>query len=162
MSRLDSFIRRLEAQRSLLDWAVAAVRNTPGPVLEIGLGNGRTYDHLRCSLPGRDIYAFDRTLNANPKSVPPEPMLVLGEFASTLPAFARSHGGCAALVHSDVGLGDPEANRRQVALMGGLLAPLLAPGALLLSDQDVADPALRPQPLPDGIQPGRYFVYTRH
>ena len=44
MSRLDSFIRRLEAQRSCLETAVALVADLPGPILELGLGNGRTFD----------------------------------------------------------------------------------------------------------------------
>ena len=34
-----------------------------GPVLELGLGNGRTFDHLRERLPGRRIVAFDRALS---------------------------------------------------------------------------------------------------
>ena len=50
MSRLESFIRRLDAQRLCLDWAAGAVVERPGAVLELGLGNGRTYDHLRARL----------------------------------------------------------------------------------------------------------------
>lgn len=46
MTRLDSAIRRLQAQRSCLDWAAAAVAARPGLVFEMGLGNGRTFDHL--------------------------------------------------------------------------------------------------------------------
>jgi len=61
LSRLDSFIRRLEAQRLCLDWATARIAATPGVVLELGLGNGRTYDHLASRLgPGREIHAFAR------------------------------------------------------------------------------------------------------
>ena len=30
-----------------LDWAVAAIGDRPGAIVELGLGNGRTYDHLR-------------------------------------------------------------------------------------------------------------------
>ena len=52
MSRLDSFIRRLEAQRACLALAAGRIGGLPGPVLELGLGNGRTYDHLRELLPG--------------------------------------------------------------------------------------------------------------
>ncbi|MFN9941622.1 MAG: class I SAM-dependent methyltransferase, partial [bacterium] len=67
MSRLESFIRRLEAQRRCLDWAAQAIAGYPGAVLELGLGNGRTYDHLRDRLgPARAIYAFDRQLAAHP------------------------------------------------------------------------------------------------
>ena len=67
MSRLDSFIRRLEAQRIVLNWAVEQIAGQPGIILELGLGNGRTYDHLREKLPGRTIFAFDRAINANPR-----------------------------------------------------------------------------------------------
>ncbi|MBM3542582.1 MAG: hypothetical protein FJX51_11085, partial [Alphaproteobacteria bacterium] len=66
MSRLDSFIRRLQAQRACLDHAAMLVRDLPGPVLEFGLGNGRTYDHLRETFPGREIFAFDRQVAAHP------------------------------------------------------------------------------------------------
>ncbi len=60
MSRLDSFIRRMLAQRACLNWAAEAVAGIAGPVLELGLGNGRTYDHLRELLPEREIYVFER------------------------------------------------------------------------------------------------------
>ena len=55
MSRLDSFIRRLEAQRACLNRAAELIRDIDGFVLELGLGNGRTYDHLRELFPDRDI-----------------------------------------------------------------------------------------------------------
>ena len=55
MSRLESFIRRLQAQQACLDDDAAQVAQRPGVIFELGLGNGRTYDHLRARLPGRDI-----------------------------------------------------------------------------------------------------------
>lgn len=160
MSRLDSFIRRLTAQRDILNWAIGKVP-ADGPVLEIGLGNGRTYDHLRAGLGEDRIYAFDRANNANPRSIPPADRLILGEFGETLPAFAARHPGGAALVHSDVGLGDPEANARQVIKMSGWVPPLLASGGLLLSDQKLEHPALLLQPLPVPIPADRYFLYIK-
>ncbi|MGB1448128.1 MAG: class I SAM-dependent methyltransferase, partial [Arenicellales bacterium] len=54
MSRLDSMIRRLEAQRACLAAATESVRELPGAFLELGLGNGRTYDHLRELAPKRE------------------------------------------------------------------------------------------------------------
>ena len=48
------------AQRECLNWAAEAVAGVAGPVLELGLGNGRTYDHLRERLPEREIYVFER------------------------------------------------------------------------------------------------------
>jgi hypothetical protein len=161
MSRLDSFIRRLEAQRILLNWAVDEVQRRQGIILELGLGNGRTYDHLREQLPGREIYAFDRMVNANPRSIPPQEYLVLGDFAETLPPFAKQRPERAALLHYDAGLGNPEANARQIALLTPMLPPLVMPGGLILSDQRLNHPQLRAQALPAAIPPDRYFVYMR-
>lgn len=160
MSRLDSFIRRLTAQRDILNWAIGQAGGA-GAVLEIGLGNGRTYDHLRTSLGAERIYAFDRANNANPRSIPPADRLILGEFAETLPAFAARHPGGAVLVHSDVGLGDLEENARQVIKMSGWVPPLLASGGILLSDQKLDHPALLLQPLPVSIPADRYFLYIK-
>ncbi len=66
MSRLDSFIRRLEAQRACLAVAAEMIGDLEGPVFELGLGNGRTYDHLRELLPGREIFVCERHLAPHP------------------------------------------------------------------------------------------------
>jgi trans-aconitate methyltransferase len=89
MSRLDSFIRRLIAQRDILNF-VATDLELPrdGAVLELGLGNGRTYSHLRELFPARRIIAFDRALVAHAASAPPARDLVLGEIRDTAAAFA--------------------------------------------------------------------------
>lgn len=160
MSRLDSFIRRVTAQRAVLDWAAGAIAEIPGPVLEVGLGNGRTFDHLREKLPGREIYAFDRADNAHPLSKPVAPFLVLGEFAATLPAFAASQGAVAALIHCDTGSGDAAANARQAAWLSDLLPGLGRPGGIVLSDQRLAHVRLQPLQVPVDIPPDRYFLYA--
>jgi len=160
VSRLDSFIRRLQAQRAVLDWAATVVRNLPGVALELGLGNGRTFSHLREKLPGREIFAFDRADNAHPDSKPPASHLILGEFSETLPAFAKRHPRAACLVHCDTGSGDVAATARQAEWLSGI-APLLAcPGGLVLSDQPLLHPALVSCPAVKDVPQGRYFVYT--
>jgi hypothetical protein len=70
VSRLDSFIRRMQAQRDCLNVAAALIADVPGAVFDLGLGNGRTFDYLREILPDREIFVFDRVVNANPKSRP--------------------------------------------------------------------------------------------
>ena len=100
-------------------------------------------------------------MNANPRSIPPEEYLVLGDFADTLPAFARRHPAKAALIHSDAGLGDPDANARQIRMISGILPPLATSGALVLSDQRLDHPALQQQPLPPSVSADRYFIYRR-
>ncbi len=159
MSRLDSFIRRMMAQRAVLDWATGVIAGKPGLVLEIGLGNGRTFDHLREKLPDRPIYAFDRADNAHPASKPSADQLVLGEFADSLPAFAEAHPHEAVLVHYDAGLGDTDANRQQIAWISGLMPKLAMPGAIVLSDQALDSPLLQRREPPVDIPKQRYFLY---
>ena len=160
MSRLDSFIRRLQAQRACLDEAISLSRHVRGAALELGLGNGRTYDHLRERLAGRGrtIYALDRQLAAHPDCVPAE--LILGDFRETLPPLASRVGRSVALVHADTGSGDEAASRAQALALPALLDPLLVDGAIVVSDQDMA-PGWEALPLPDGVAPGRYFIWRR-
>jgi hypothetical protein len=161
MTRLDSAIRRLTAQRDLLDWASREIGPT-GFVLEIGLGNGRTYDHLRTRLPSREIYVFERSPAAHPDSTPPEKYLMVGDIFDTLPAFIEKFGqGPAALVHIDIGSGDEEANRRLALQLSPILEALLQPGGLLLGDRAFEMPSCRDISSQTGVQQGRYFVYRR-
>jgi len=161
MSRLDSAIRRLEAQRACLGFAAAAIRDLPGPVVELGLGNGRTYDHLRDLLPGREIFAFDRQVAAHPDCVPDAAHMILGDFADTVPGAAARLGARAALIHADIGSGDKAATKALAAYLAPMLAALTAPGGFLVTDQPMAAPGLVALDPPDGVAPGRYFIYRR-
>jgi hypothetical protein len=159
MTRLDSAIRRLTAQRDLLDWASQVIAPA-GLVLEVGLGNGRTYDHLRARLPGREIYAFERAPAAHPDCMPPGSHLVVGDIFETLPSFTARFGpGSAALIHLDIGTGDEEANRILAARASPLLEALLQPGGLLLADRALHMPRCRDISAGTGVPEGRYFVY---
>ena len=159
MSRLDSFIRRLEAQRACLDMAVNLVRDLPGPVFEVGLGNGRTYDHLRSLCPEREIYVFDRQMAAHPDCVPSPEFLLLGDIHETIPQAAKRFAKTAALAHIDIGSGDQQANQRIAAFIADYLPRLLAAGGVVVSDQDVGFSGAQAVELPEGVKPGRYHLY---
>ena len=161
MSRLDSFIRRLEAQRACLDHAARLVAGLDGAVLELGLGNGRTYDHLRELFPERDIYVCEKKVAAHPDCVPPPERLILGDMRETLLAAHARLGGRVALAHLDAGTGDAAANRALAAELMPLVAPLLCAGGILVSDPPFDRADLEPMALPDGIAPGRYHLYRR-
>ena len=161
MSRLDSFIRRLEAQRRCLDLAAGLIRDVDGAVLELGLGNGRTYDHLRELLPNRDIYVCERQVAAHPDCVPPPDRLLLGDMRETLPAAASRLAGRVALAHLDPASGDRAASRALAAELAPLIVPLLGPGAILVSEPAISAEALIPLPLPEGVASGRYHLYRR-
>ena len=160
MSRLDSMIRRLTAQRQCLDLACEMIRDVDGVVFEVGLGNGRTFDHLREKLPGRDIYVFDREIKSHPESRPKVGHAFLGAIEETLPEAAAQFAGRVALLHSDIGNGIPEYGRRMAAAIGATLPTALAPGAVVLSDEELDVPGLEAvtPPLSDLR---RYFMYRR-
>lgn len=158
MSRLDSFIRRLSAQRDCLALAAALIADLPGPVLELGLGNGRTFDHLRALLPRREIFAFDRQLAAHPASIPDPDHLLLGDFRETLPRFAARGPAPAALVHGDFGSGDRAGTTSLVEALVPLIQPLLRRQALIVCDQKL-DAAWEAVPLPETVPAERYFLY---
>ncbi len=162
MSRLDSFIRRLEAQRACLGAAATATAGMAGIVLELGLGNGRTYDHLRTICPERDIFVFDRQITVHPDCLPPPEQVFLGDLAATLPqAKTRLGEGSAALVHADLGSGDARASQDLAQCIAPDIAQLMAPGAIIVSDQPILLPALSALPLPEGVPEGRYFMAAK-
>lgn len=157
MTRLDSMIRRLTTQRACLDWAIAEIEGVGGVALEFGLGNGRSYDHLRAHLPGREIFVFDRKVAAHPDCIPPDDRMIVGEFSDTAPEAARRFAARAALIHGDVGSGDAEASRALTRALAPHWRAMLAPGGLILSDHPVEGDDLSQLPLPQG-SPGRYFI----
>jgi len=161
MSRLDSFIRRLEAQRACLDRAAELIAGVDGFVLELGLGNGRTYDHLRSLFPDRAIYVCERQVAAHPLCVPPREMLILGDMRETLTAARGWLGGRIALAHFDAGTGDTVANQALAAELTPNIVPLLCGGAILATDPSIDCPELEMLALPDGIASGRYHLYRR-
>lgn len=159
MSRLESFIRRMSAQRDVLDH----VRETiplpaSGAILEIGLGNGRTFDHLREKFPERRIIAFDRAVGAHAASTPEPENLVLGEIAQTAKAYI---GTGAALVHADIGTGYEDKDAITLTWLPGIVSGALAPGGIAVSGLPLDHPTLEPLALPPGVDSDRYFLYRR-
>lgn len=161
-TRLDRFINRLLAQRSCLNDAAARLSSMPGPLLELGLGNGRTYSHMRALWPDRDIYVFERRYEPHPDSVPPENCLILGDFRDTIPAAAHRLGAPAVLVHADFGSANTEATLRMGEFLAQHIPPLLAKGGYVLTDQPLAlGQDFARLPLPVGCPPGTYHYWRK-
>ena len=103
MSRLDSFIRRVSAQRDILNFVHSSgMVPDVGPILEFGLGNGRTYSHIRELFPKRCIIALDRAVLSHNSSTPDPENLIIGEIEQTARSFV---GMGTAMIHSDIGSG---------------------------------------------------------
>ncbi len=137
-SRLDRMIARLVMQRACLEHALTLVADIPGPVLELGLGKGRTFDHLRRIVGDREIFVFDATVHAPQAARPDDAHLVVGNMVDTLPASRERLGAPAALVHADIGSEDRAADAINAAAIGRVLADLMAPGAIVVGDRDLA------------------------
>ena len=156
MSRLDSMLRRLTAQRDGLNWAAAQIAELDGDVLDMGLGNGRTYDHLREILPQRRIWVMDRVLQCHPDSTPPAEDFLQGEAEPMLARLAE-RGPCVALAHYDFGRGIKQEDVAEAARLSPLIARVMVPGGYLISGQPlVGFEQIRG---PESIAPDRYLFY---
>lgn len=161
MTRLDLFIDRMVSQRACLDHAIAATAQMAGPVFELGLGNGRTYHHMRENISGRDIYVFERAIASHPDSTPDERFQILGDVMETLPAALERFGPEASLIHADLGGHNRAKNDVFARKVSPLVEPLLAQGGLMVSSDRMYFDGLEELALPEGAVPGRCFIYRR-
>ena len=159
MSRLDSAIRRLTSQKIALEWAARKVARLDGIILELGLGNGRTYDHLRSILPNRDIYVFEREIAAHPDCIPEENFQFLGDFRDSLPRANKRLGANSVLAHLDIGTGEKQASQQLAEQIGPLVLGLMKRQSIIVSDQELtAWSYMRIDP-PLNIPRDRIFIY---
>ncbi|MCP4822313.1 MAG: hypothetical protein GY883_24275 [Shimia sp.] len=159
MSRLDIFIDRMVSQRACIDFAIDATKLLEGPVFELGLGNGRTYDHLREVTSGRDIFVFERQVASNPASTPPENRVLLGDVRETLPAALERFGPTASVIHADLGGHNLERNDQFARMLSPAIEPLLAPGGMMVSSDRMYFETLTEIEIPTAAVPGRCFIY---
>lgn len=160
-SRLERTLFRLQAQHACLAWAFEAIRDRPGLVAELGLGHGRTYDHLRNLLPDREIYVFDRANEAYPDCQPPEPYLVIGDVKDTVPAMYDKLGGKVILTNTDLGTFDASLNPAIAAMVSEVVPPLMAPGGIIMSDLPLDLPDYERIALPPGAPADAYRLYRK-
>ena len=156
MSRLDSMLRRLTAQRDGLNWAAEQITDQTGDVLDMGLGNGRTYDHLREVLSDRRVWVIDRILQCHPSCVPPEQNFLQGEAEPMLERLANE-GHKIALAHYDFGFGVKEKDVAEAAKLSPAIASVMAPGGVIVSGQPLV--GFEQLQAPDSIPPERYLFY---
>ena len=155
-SRLDLFIDRMVSQRACLDFAIAETAAMSGPVFELGLGNGRTYDRLREVLSDRRVWVIDRILQCHPSCVPPEQDFLQGEAEPMLERLA-SEGHKMALAHYDFGFGIKEKDVAEAAKLSPAIGSVMAPGGVIVSGQPLV--GFEQLQAPDSIPPERYLFY---
>jgi len=156
MSRLESMRRRLSAQIDGINWAADKIADMDGDVLELGLGNGRTYDHLRQEIPNRRIWVIDRVLKPHPSCIPPAADFLEGEAEDMLIHLAHD-GHKMVLAHYDFGYGVKEKDVAEGARLSPLISAVMKPGGLVLSQQPLI--GFEQIAGPDTIDPERYLFY---
>lgn len=161
MSRLDLFIDRMVSQRACLDFAIDDTAAMSGPVFELGLGNGRTFHHLRERISGRDIFVFERAVASHPDSTPAEKFTILGDVRETLPQTLEKMGPVASLIHADLGGHNRAKNDAFARMISPLVEPLLAVGGLMVASDRMYFEGLTEVALPEGAVKERCFIYRR-
>lgn len=158
MSRLDSFINRMSAQRDILNHVRDTLDLPDGAVFEVGLGNGRTYSHLRENFSGRRVVAFDRQFAAHKTLAPAPGDFIEGEIRETGQGFV---GKNAALVHADIGTGYPDKDAITLEWLPDMVAGMLAEGGVAVSGLPLSHPELEELPRLPSVEEGRYFLYRK-
>jgi hypothetical protein len=161
LTRLEKTLFRLRSQHAVLKFVLNRIRFAKGPVFEIGLGLGRTYDHLRHHLNDRRIFAFDRKSHAYDDCMPPADRLIEGELTQTLPQLVEKHSGSVVLSHVDIGSFDRRKNAEVARFLAAQLPECMAPGGFVVSDLPLETKLLQPLPLPDGAREGSIYLYQR-
>ncbi len=159
MSRLDSLLRRLEAQEACLRHGARLIAGRPGAVLELGLGHGRTYDHLCRLFPCRAVYVFERQGGARAAGLVPRDRLFIGDIRDTLAAAPARMGGAVALAHCDLGSGHGARDRALACWLGPMLARVVMSTGIVISDQALGAGPLDALPPPPDVPAARYHLY---
>ncbi|KAB7616009.1 hypothetical protein F9L33_04395 [Amylibacter sp. SFDW26] len=156
MSRLESMMRRLAAQKIGLEWCVEQTKDIIGDLAEIGLGNGRSYDHLREIAPDRKIWVLDRVLQCHPSCIPPAGTFLQGEASEVIAQMKRDNIGIA-LAHYDFGVGIKDKDEAEAAALSPLIRDIMVKDGLLISGQPLV--GFTQIEGPAEIPAGRYYFY---
>ena len=135
-----------------MDWSAKNIHKQRGVVLEFGLGNGRTCDHMRKLLPQRDIAA-------HPDCIPHPAFQFIGDFRDSIPRAIEQLGRSAALAHLDIGTGQKNTSLALASKITPCIEKLLCVNAIVVSDQEVERWRSYKLQLPAGISENRIHLY---
>ncbi len=158
-SLLQRMIERLVTQRACLDLAAELVARLTGPVVELGLGKARTYDHLCRLFPHRDILVFDREIHAPPAYVPDPAYLYLGDFRDTVREAVEQLHAKVVLLHADIGSTNRERDRQLVDELAPLIDELMCDHGVVVSDREMQRPRWERLSLPATAGAWNYYMY---
>jgi len=160
MSRLDQTIARLQAQKICIEAAATALVQTPGVIFELGLGSGRTFDHLREVFPDRSIIVFERVVETAAAYTPAADQLILGEVLTTLPQAVSQFAASVALIHADIGGPDHQANAHLAESLSQHYSRFLVAGGWLIANRaEAAFAGSTPIALPTTVADDHCYLF---
>ncbi len=133
----------------------------PGPVFELGLGNGRTFDHIRTLLPERKILVFDKKSTLGLKPRPVAENLIIGDVRKTLPEHLAEQSQRAVLIHNDLGNGTEEEGVEMCEWLSPLVEQSAAPGCVVVTNSALQLNGWRQITIPEPHAWNRYFIYQK-
>lgn len=155
MSELDMLIRRLMAQRASIERAGDLVAALDGPAILLGLGDGGALDHLCEVTRKRDVIVFDKGPIADDQARRAAERIE-GDPRETLPRSWERVKRSAALAVINFPITDAA---RLAAEVAPLMAPMLRPGAVVVSEIAIELPGWEKLPPPEGVREGRHYLY---
>jgi len=155
LSELDSLIRRLMAQRASIERAGDLVAALDGPAIVLGLGDGAALDHLCEVVRKRGVIVFDRGPIADGRALRAAERIE-GDLRETLPRNWERLKRSAALALINFPDGD---DARLAGEVAPLVAPMLRPGAVVVSGAAIELPGWEKLPPPDGVRDARHHLY---
>jgi len=162
VSRLDRTIARLQAQKYSIEAAAAALEKTPGVIFELGLGSGRTFDHLRTIFPDRQILVFEQAVGTAPSYTPTAEQLILGEITTTLQQAVEQYTDSVALIHADIGGPDHLANAQLARALSQHYPRLLVHGGWLIANRaEAVFAGSSPITLPNEVAADHCYLFRR-
>jgi len=148
-------IRRLMAQRASIERASDLVASLEGPAILLGLGDGAAFDHLCEVARKRGVILFDKGPIAEGKATRATERIE-GDPRETLPRSWERLKRSAALALINFPITD---EARLAAEVAPLIAPMLRPGAVVVSEIAAELPGWERLPPPDGVREGRHHLY---
>lgn len=134
-SRLQLQIERFTVQEIALNRAFVYISDFPGSVVELGLGSGRTFDHLRINLPDRKIITFDFEIATHPGCEPLADQFIGGDISKSLPIFANDNPATVALLHLDIGTKNLAEDKLLYESLQPAIRKIMMPNGIIVSDR---------------------------
>jgi hypothetical protein len=139
------------------------IKDYSGDIVELGLGSGRTYDHLRAKAPDRQIHAFDFEIAVHKVIEVDTDHVYLGSIMETFPKFCETQDRKFPLVHLDIGTKNLDRDQALYHKLNPFVLKLINKNSIVVSDRplELTENWHQNKDLTQGAQ-WKYYIYKHH